>query len=330
MMKTLLFTAFVAALSPISLSANAYATEVSIANGAAPDFHLNTALNNFKQAVEANKKCNINIKLYPAAQMGDDREAVENAMSGIVDIAIPSMSVLGGWNRAFLLPELPYMFPNKDTAYKVFSTKNAYTDLLAQRAQNIGLELLGFMESGYREVGNNVRPINKMEDFNGIKLRVMQVDAHVKLFRELGASPVPMASGEAYTAIQQGVVDGLDNALGHMVGLKFMEVVKYVSLTDHVYTPYAIVANPGLKDKLSSECYSFMVDEFKKTQDYQQQLIQDLDKEYIKTMEGIGVKVNTVDQKEKDRMRAATQTIRDEYDEDDGAYKVLTKVIDEI
>ena len=73
-----------------------------------------------------------------------------------------------------------------------------------------------------------------------------------------------------------------------------------------------------------------MVDEFKKTQDYQQQLIQDLDKEYIKTMEGIGVKVNTVDQKEKDRMRAATQTIRDEYDEDDGAYKVLTKVIDEI
>lgn len=158
----------------------------------------------------------------------------------------------------------------------------------------------------------------------------MQVDAHVKLFRELGASPVPMASGEAYTAIQQGVVDGLDNALGHMVGLKFMEVVKYVSLTDHVYTPYAIVANPGLKDKLSSECYSFMVDELKKTQDYQQQLIQDLDKEYIKTMEGIGVKVNTVDQKEKDRMRAATQTIRDEYDEDDGAYKVLTKVIDEI
>ena len=262
--------------------------------------------------------------------MGDDREAVENAMSGIVDIAIPSMSVLGGCNRAFLLPELPYMFPNKDTAYKVFSTKNAYTDLLAQRAQNIGLELLGFMESGYREVGNNVRPINKMEDFNGIKLRVMQVDAHVKLFRELGASLVPMASGEAYTAIQQGVVDGLDNAVGHMVGLKFMEVVKYVSLTDHVYTPYAIVANHGLKDKLSSECHSFMVDEFKKTQDYQQQLIQDLDKEYIKTMEGIGVKVNSVEQSEKDRMRAATQTIRDEYDEDDGAYKVLTKVIDEI
>lgn len=314
---------FIAVGATCLLSSSAFAVDISIANGAAPDFHLNTALNHFKEKVEQNKKCNIKINLYPAAQMGDDRESVENAMSGIIDISIPSMSVLGGWDKAFLLPELPYMFPNHETAYKVFSTDNAYSELLKNRTQSIGLELLGFLESGYREVGNNVRPITKLEDFNDIKLRVMQVDAHVKLFNELGASSVPMASSEAYTAIQQGVVDGLDNALGHMVGLKFMEVVKYVSLTDHVYTPYAIVANPSIHDKLDDECFKFFTDELKATQSYQQDLIKNLDKSYIKTMEGIGVKVNEVSQEEKDRMRAKTENIRLEYSNDKEAYDAL-------
>ncbi len=315
------------AVTTLFFSSSTLAVEISVANGAAPDFHLNTALDYFKNNIEKNNKCNIKINLYPAAQMGDDRESVENAMAGVIDISIPSMSVLGGWDKAFLLPELPYMFPNHESAYKVFSTENAYTDLLKNRAEDIGLNILGFMESGYREVGNNKRPIVKMEDFNDIKLRVMQVDAHVKLFNKLGASSVPMASGEAYTAIQQGVVDGLDNALGHMVGLKFMEVVKYVSLTDHVYTPYAIVANPNLKDKLSDECMNLLQDEFKKAQIYQQDLIKDLDKKYIETMEGIGVKVNYVAQEEKDRMRAQTEVIRTEYSEDKDAYDALINTI---
>lgn len=318
------------AVATLFFNSAAFAVDISIANGAAPDFHLNTALDYFKTNVEKNNKCNIKINLYPAAQMGDDRESVENAMAGVVDISIPSMSVLGGWDKAFLLPELPYMFPNHESAYKVFSTENAYTSLLKDRAENIGLTLLGFMESGYREVGNNKRPIVKMEDFNGIKLRVMQVDAHVKLFNKLGASSVPMASGEAYTAIQQGVVDGLDNALGHLVGLKFMEVVKYVSLTDHVYTPYAIVANPNIKEKLSEECLGILKDEFNKAQAYQQELIKDLDKEYIKTMEGIGVKVNSVAQSEKDRMRVQTESIRAEYSEDKEAYETLINTINSI
>ncbi len=315
------------AVTTLFFSSSTLAVEISVANGAAPDFHLNTALDYFKNNIEKNNKCNIKVNLYPAAQMGDDRESVENAMAGVIDISIPSMSVLGGWDKAFLLPELPYMFPNHESAYKVFSTENAYTDLLKNRAEDIGLNILGFMESGYREVGNNKRPIVKMEDFNDIKLRVMQVDAHVKLFNKLGASSVPMASGEAYTAIQQGVVDGLDNALGHMVGLKFMEVVKYVSLTDHVYTPYAIVANPNLKDKLSDECMNLLQDEFKKAQIYQQDLIKDLDKKYIETMEGIGVKVNYVAQEEKDRMRAQTEVIRTEYSEDKEAYDALINTI---
>lgn len=315
------------AVTTLFFSSSTLAVEISVANGAAPDFHLNTALDYFKNNIEKNNKCNIKVNLYPAAQMGDDRESVENAMAGVIDISIPSMSVLGGWDKAFLLPELPYMFPNHESAYKVFSTENAYTDLLKNKAEDIGLNILGFMESGYREVGNNKRPIVKMEDFNDIKLRVMQVDAHVKLFNKLGASSVPMASGEAYTAIQQGVVDGLDNALGHMVGLKFMEVVKYVSLTDHVYTPYAIVANPNLKDKLSDECMNLLQDEFKKAQIYQQDLIKDLDKKYIETMEGIGVKVNYVAQEEKDRMRAQTEVIRTEYSEDKDAYDALINTI---
>lgn len=315
------------AVTTLFFSSSTLAVEISVANGAAPDFHLNTALDYFKNNIEKNNKCNIKVNLYPAAQMGDDRESVENAMAGVIDISIPSMSVLGGWDKAFLLPELPYMFPNHESAYKVFSTENAYTDLLKNRAEDIGLNILGFMESGYREVGNNKRPIVKMEDFNDIKLRVMQVDAHVKLFNKLGASSVPMASGEAYTAIQQGVVDGLDNALGHMVGLKFMEVVKYVSLTDHVYTPYAIVANPNLKDKLSDECINLLQDEFKKAQIYQQDLIKDLDKKYIETMEGIGVKINYVAQEEKDRMRAQTEVIRTEYSEDKDAYDALINTI---
>lgn len=304
-------------------------TTIGIGHGANESYHMHKVIVHFKEVIEANPACKIKVNLFPGAQMGDDRETIENVQEGLLDIAVPSMSVLGGWDKAFLLPELPYMFPNRAAAVKVFSSQNDYTKALAERAGKLDVQLLGFLENGVRQIGNNVRPITKLEDFSGIKLRVMQVDAHVKAFTALGASPIPMASQEAFTAIQQGVVDGLDNSLGHMVGLRFMEVIKYVSLTSHVYTPYAIVANKGLKKKVGDACFSEIEKEMTKLYPWQQAMLGDLEKGFIATMEKIGVKVNTVPDTELKRMQEKTQSVRDEYRKlvDADVYTALEKAM---
>ncbi|HSC72498.1 MAG TPA: TRAP transporter substrate-binding protein, partial [Candidatus Methylomirabilis sp.] len=106
-----------------------------------------------------------------------------------------------------------------------------------------GLRLLGVWENGFRVITNNVRPIVKPEDLKGIKLRVPSGVWRVKMFRAYGANPTPLAYSEVFAALQAGVMDGQENPFPQIYGGKFHEVQKYLSLTDHVYTPaYAIVS----------------------------------------------------------------------------------------
>jgi tripartite ATP-independent transporter DctP family solute receptor len=106
-----------------------------------------------------------------------------------------------------------------------------------------GLRLLGVWENGFRVITNNIRPIVKPEDLKGIKLRTPSGVWRVKMFRAYGANPTPLAYGEVFAALQAGVMDGQENPFPQIWGGKFHEVQKYLSLSDHVYTPaYSIVA----------------------------------------------------------------------------------------
>ncbi|MTI16263.1 TRAP transporter substrate-binding protein, partial [Rhodobacteraceae bacterium RKSG542] len=194
-----------AALTFAAGSAFAADYTLRVAHGNTESYHMHKAWEKFKEVVESESKGDIVVEIYANGQMGEDRELLEFVQDGTIDLNASTVAVLAGWDTAFATSELPYMFPDRKTALSALN--GSYGEFIGERAMDIGMLHLGWFENGFRQVNTNVRAVHKPEDLNGIKIRTMQVDAHMAAFRHLGANPTPMAFGEVYSALQQGVVD---------------------------------------------------------------------------------------------------------------------------
>jgi tripartite ATP-independent transporter DctP family solute receptor len=182
------------------------------------------------------------VKVFHSSQLGSDEEMLKGIKIGVLEMFQPS-TVMSTVDPKFGVFEMPYLFKDRDHVKRVAEDpkiKEILFDPLAEK----GLRLLGMWENGFRVITNNVRPVVKPEDLKGIKLRVPSGVWRVKMFRAYGANPTPLAYSEVFAALQAGVMDGQENPFPQIWGGKFQEVQKYLSLSDHVYTPsYAIVSD---------------------------------------------------------------------------------------
>ncbi len=177
-------------------------------------------------------------KLFPGAQLGRNDVIMRGLETG-THIASMQASWIAALVPAFELFEAPFMFTNREQVRKVAA---AVQDDLAEELAKKGVVLVGGIgELGFRQISNNVRPIVKPADLNGVKLRTPGNPFRIKMFRTFGANPTPMSSSEVYMAIRQGVIEGQENPLASIWAMKFHEVQKYISLSNHVFTPTAIV-----------------------------------------------------------------------------------------
>ncbi len=177
-------------------------------------------------------------KLFPGAQLGRNDVIMRGLQTG-THIASMQSSWMAAVVPAFELFEAPFMFTNREQVRKVAA---AVQDDLAEELAKKGVVLVGGIgELGFRQISNNVRPIVKPADLNGVKLRTPGNPFRIKMFRTFGANPTPMSSSEVYMAIRQGVIEGQENPLASIWAMKFHEVQKYISLSNHVFTPTAIL-----------------------------------------------------------------------------------------
>lgn len=177
-------------------------------------------------------------KLFPGAQLGRNDVIMRGLQTG-THIASMQASWMAAVVPAFELFEAPFMFTNREQVRKVAA---AVQDDLAEEIAKKGVVLVGGIgELGFRQISNNVRPIVKPADLNGIKLRTPGNPFRIKMFRTFGANPTPMSSSEVYMAIRQGVIEGQENPLASIWAMKFHEVQNYISLSNHVFTPTAIL-----------------------------------------------------------------------------------------
>jgi TRAP-type transport system periplasmic protein len=196
----------------------------------------------FAKRVNEALKGKYEVKVFHSSQLGSDEEMLKGIKVGMLEMFQPS-TIMSTVDPKFGVFEMPYLFKDRVHVRKVAEdakVKQALFDVLPEK----GLRLLGMWENGFRVITNNVRPIVKPEDLKGIKLRVPSGVWRVKMFRTYGANPTPLAYGEVFAALQAGVMDGQENPFPQIWGGKFYEVQKYLSLSDHVYTPsYAIVSD---------------------------------------------------------------------------------------
>lgn len=175
-------------------------------------------------------------QVFEGGQLGTESEMIEGLMQGTHMIGMD-----GGWFQNiepdFALFDTPFLFQNRDQARRVIA---AVQDDLARAILKKGIVLIGIGDLGFREISNNVRPIVTPADLKGIKLRVPGNPYSLQTFQMLGANPTPMDAGMLYLALREGVVDGQENPLASIWSLKYHEVQKYISMSNHVFAPIFI------------------------------------------------------------------------------------------
>jgi TRAP-type transport system periplasmic protein len=185
------------------------------------------------EIVERESKGRLKIALYPSSQLGGQREVLQNVQAGVVDGALEATATLTNFVPQLGAIDLPYLAKDQDAAYRLFDSP-VFDQELAKPAAAAGFHVVHVWEVTFRNVYTRAKAINAVADLKGQKLRVIPSPSYIALFRALGAAPTPMAFGEIYTALQQGVIDGAENDNVTYITSKHIEVAKNIAITQHM------------------------------------------------------------------------------------------------
>lgn len=251
----------------------------------------------FKRVAEEESGGSVVVNLFPDNMLGDDRVVIETTAMGNIDIGVSSTSPLATMYPDFYLFDSPYLFLNTEDAYAKLDGEVGKQIL--DGMESMGLKGLAFWENGFRNFTNNKTEVKTPGDVKGFKVRTMENEVHIAAWTAFGANPTPMAFTELFTALQQGTVDAQENPLGIIDANKFVEVQKYVSLTQHVYTPYVVCMNLEKFNSLSENQQNAILKAAAESTAYQRQRSQELEKEILKKFADGGTTVVELSDTEK-------------------------------
>ncbi|MBY3307587.1 TRAP transporter substrate-binding protein [Rhizobium laguerreae] len=237
----------------------------------------------------------LNIQVFPNSQLGGDNDLLSQVRSGAVEFFPAAGLILASVLPVTAINGMGFAFPNYDKVWEaVDGDLGNYVH--GQIGAKTGLVAMSKMwDLGYRQVTNSARPINTAADLNGLKLRVPGAPPLVSLFQGLGVAPVSMQFGEIYTALQTKVVDGQENPLSQIDIGKFYEVQKYMSLTNHVWDGFWIVANGAAWKRLPEDVQNVANAVFSEKAVLQRADLVSLNKSLVDQLKGKGLAVNTTD-----------------------------------
>jgi TRAP-type transport system periplasmic protein len=211
---------------------------IKYAHGDPPDVNTASAHADavmFKTYVEDRSGGRIAVEIYPANELGSEREQLEGVQLNSIQMCNVSEGTVGIFFPEILATSIPYAFRTYTEAW--YTLDGPFMgEMMAKMAEDTGIRTLDVNQNGFRNFSNDVRPIRTPEDMAGLKIRTMEHRGHMAMVDELGANPVPIAWGELYTALQQDVVDGQENPPSLVLAMKFYEVQEYYTLDGHIYS----------------------------------------------------------------------------------------------
>lgn len=217
-----------------------------------PDSDEHVAAQTFKQIVESKSKGQIEVRVLPNNQVGNEGQGFEQVQNGIIEMDMFSEGTMPRFFKPALVLGLPFLFPSSEVAWEVLDGPFAREYDEAFR-KGTGVRILGHGESGFRSLFNRVREVRAPKDMAGLKIRTMENPAHVAMMKGLGANPTPVSWTEVYSALQSGVVDGMENPPGLFYIMKFYEQQKYLSVVKHLYSVHTVMINEKFFSGLSKE-----------------------------------------------------------------------------
>ena len=315
-----------------STSAAAAGGEYAMKSGSTtPDTHpYNLGMKRLNELLQEKTNGAVSVDHFGSSQLGGERDLIEGLQLGSVQMCCISTAPLSGFTDSFLVFDLPFIFETSEQARAVMDS-DVGTEIL-NSVEDQGLVGVCWFENGFRNVTNNVKPINKPEDLKGLKIRTMENQMHMAAFQIMGADPTPMAMGEVFTALQQGTIDGEENPVPIVESNKLDEVQKYNSLTGHLFSPAPVFISKDYYDGMPEEYQKAVMEAGKESVEYQREQIDEQTASGIEVMkERTGMETNEVD---KSLFKDATAPLYDQYIKDESGcvnpdiYKRVMEVVE--
>jgi len=261
-----------ASLGVLALTENIRAAEFDLveAHTTTQDHPYTLGMVRFAQLVRERTGGRVAVQIHHSRQLGDERQVVEGLQLGTVHLTVTSTGPLGGFVPEMNVLDLPFLFRDAGHAYKVLDGEIGRG--LLDKFAAVGIKGLAFWENGFRHVTTGKTPVERPADLKGLKIRVMENRVHQAAFRQLGADATPMAWGEVFTSLQQGLLDAQENPIPIVSTFKLYEVQKYLSLTGHVYSPAPVLMSKKTWDRMAPDLQKILLDTAMEVAKVQRQL----------------------------------------------------------
>jgi tripartite ATP-independent transporter DctP family solute receptor len=285
--------------------------------GLAEDSNQGRAVKFFSEDLAKRTGNKLKARGFGNASLGSDTQMQNALIGGAQEMMVGSTATLVGIVKDFGVYDLPFLFNNEKEADAVLD--GPFGQKLAAKLQEKGLVGLVYWENGFRNLTNTKRPVAKMEDMQGIKLRVMQNPVYIDMFNSFGANAVPLPFSELFTALETKTVDGQENPVNTIQSSKFYEVQKYLSITKHVYSPWIVLASKKWWDGLSADEKKALNESAAASRDFERKDSRDASIKAIDFLKEKGMQVTTVSDAELARMREKAKPAFDKFAAEGGA-----------
>lgn len=270
----------------------------------------------FIEYVEAEAGDQVSFNIVGDSLGGDDLELLDGIRAGSGSILITTPDDMGTYQPTLTMPGMPFIFNTVEEA-EAYLDSEIFQAELDKYAEDFNGHVLGLGINGFRVMIGNKQAIHSISDFAGQKWRVPQDDLSVKIYKALGANPVPVSGSEMFSALQQGVVDGQCLPVEGVVSYGYQDIITYLDVTNHIFTSWAMVMDNELYESLSPELQQIFDEAGRKAALEQRALVESEYDTQLQEIADAGVAVNT--DVDTEPMREAMDSVYKEYREILGA-----------
>lgn len=259
----------------------------------------------------------IKITGFGDAQLGNEIQSMASVQGGIIEMAVVSSAGAAGNVKELAVFDLPFVFQSVKESDAVLD--GPVGKGLLEKFKDKNMVGLCYWDYGFRQVSNSKRPISKMEDFAGLKIRTLQNRVYIDIFKALGANPLPLPYPETYTALETKAIDGQESAYLVTKSSSYQDVQKYLTETRHVFLPAPVIVSKRFWDRLSKDEQKILQDACDESVAYFRQISREMEKNVVGELVAAGMVFNQIPDSEKARMVEVTKPVFEQYRKEIGA-----------
>lgn len=297
--------------------------EISLAHNLAVGSVLDQAANQFAELVSQKSDGKLKVTVYPAAQLGNERDMIEGIQMGTIDICLATTAYISNTQPEFAVLDLPFVFDDLDHV-RACLDGDVGAALTEKLSTNQDMRVMAYWNSGFRDMLTSKTKLENLASFKGVQIRAPEVDVYVKMFQALGAAPTPIPFSEVYTSIETGVVEGVEVSADQIYTMKFYEVGKYIAETNHIFTTVVPICSNSYWDGLSPEAQSVLSEAMAEVTEWEWPAFDEANEAALTAMAEEGIEINEIDRAE---LQEACLGVYDEIAESKNCTDLLDMIL---